>query len=417
MVHACEMQIAQAQSQLDAVQQEADNSAQLLVSATEAELTAMQQLEQAQEQLFSANGQLSSAYSSLSYCESSGQYDDEGNYLPPNCASEAADVASAQTLVTEAESALALAQGGLNEAKALRMQMEQRNEMALQCLSKTMQLVETTKMVCSASLASAAMHLATGKARLVSAQAALNAYLNTHPAAAEFYAWLKWSRDMKKPVTPKELNARLNLSADQQHYYFAYLAERDPLFRAKIADYRRQLAAANGPAERLAVQLKVRRNLSGYCGEKIVEQALSPLGHKVNTQSRTHFENGKYTKTDLIIDDLKVPVILGRGQGMGAPAGGSIAIEVKCGRAGYLYAQKEHMVFQSGGHQDANASITICSRDIKELEPEKVAELREALRAAGSPLIGMLPMKDEIDKTCWELVVDDNVSNGETHER
>ncbi len=147
-----------------------------------------------------------------------------------------------------------------------------------------------------------------------------------------------------------------------------------------------------------------------------MEQALSPLGHKADTQARTTFEDGRFTKTDLIIEDLKAPVILGRGEGMSAPAGGSIAIEVKCGRASYLYSQKDHMVFQSGGHQEANASMTVCSRDIKDLTPEKEEELREALRSAGSPLIGMLPTKDEIDKACWDMVTGSNANNGGTHE-
>ena len=101
---------------------------------------------------------------------------------------------------------------------------------------------------------------------------------------------------------------------------------------------------------------------------------------------------------------------------MSAPVGGSIAIEVKCGRASYLYSQKDHMVFQSGGHQEASASMTICSRDIKDLTPEQEEELREALRSAGSPLIGMLPTKDEIDKACWDMVTGSNANNGGTHE-
>ena len=106
--------------------------------------------------------------------------------------------------------------------------------------------------------------------------------------------------------------------------------------------------------------------------------------------------------------------MLGRGSGMGAPAGGSIAIEVKCGKAAYLYSQKDHMVFQSGGHQEASASMTICSRDIKDLTPEQEEELREALRNAKSPIIGMLPKKEDIDKACWDLVTEglgDGVSN------
>ncbi len=325
-------------------------------------------------------------------------------------------IASASAYATQTHAELQQAVQEYEEAKNNRMRMEQRNEMARQCLDRATQLAETVQTECAIRLASAAAHLETGKSRLESAKAALNAYLDTHPAATEFYSWLKWMPAPNKPVTPKELHSRLNLSAEWQHYYLEYLAERTPAFRAKIADYRSQLKAANGPAERHAVQLKVRRNLSGYFGEKIVEQALSPLGHKVDTQARTTFEDGRFTKTDLIIKDLKVPVILGRGEGMSTPAGGSIAVEVKCGRASYLYSQKEHMVFQSGGHQEANASLTVCSRDIKDLTPEQEENMREALRSAGSPLIGMLPTKDEIDKACWDMVNGSNANIGGTHE-
>ena len=413
---ACQSQIATAEAKLAESQREADNSAQLLDAATEAEMEAGQLLEQANEQLASANEQLSSACSSLSACEASGSYDLDGMYMPPNCSAEEAEVTAAESAVAEAESAITAAEEALEAAKDHRMQIEQRNELAHQCLDMATQLAETVQTECATRLASAAAHLETGKARLESARAALNVYLDTHPPAAELYSWLNWSPDPNTPITPKELHSRLNLSAEQQRYYFEYLTDRDPAFRAKIADYRSQLEAANGPAERHAVQLKIRRYLSGYCGERIVEQALSPLGHKADTQTRTTFEDGRFTKTDLIIEDLKVPVILGRGEGMSAPAGGSIAIEVKCGRASYLYSQKDHMVFQSRGHQEANASMTVCSRDIKDLTPEQEEELREALRNAGSPLIGMLPIKDEIDKACWDMVTGSNTNNGGINE-
>jgi len=416
MESACQTKIAAAETKLAEAQQEADNSAQLLDAAMEAEMEAGQQLEQANDQLASANEQLSSACSSLSACEASGSYDEDGNYEPPNCSSEEADVAAAESSVAEAESVVTAAEEALEAAKDYRMRMEQRNEMAWQCLDMAMQLEETVRAECTTRLTSAAAHLETGKVRLESAKAALNAYLDTHPPAAEFSSWLEWSPDSNKPITPKELHSRLDLSVEQQRYYFEYLADRDPAFRAKITGYRSQLEAANGPAERHAVQLRIRRNLSGYCGEKIVEQALGSLGHRSDTQARTTFEDSRYTKTDLIIEDLKVPVILGRGEGMSAPVGGSIAIEVKCGRASYLYSQKDHMVFQSGGHREANASMTVCSRDIKDLTPKQEEDLREVLRCAGSPLIGMLPTKDEIDKACWDMVTGSNANNGGTHE-
>jgi hypothetical protein len=104
------------------------------------------------------------------------------------------------------------------------------------------------------------------------------------------------------------------------------------------------------------------------------------------------------------VKDLKSPVILGKGCGMGAPVGGSLAVEVKTGHSEYLYNQKDHMVFQAGGHQDSSASITICSGDIHDLSEGRERELRDAMRDAGSPIVGMLPKKDEIDETLWKLI-------------
>lgn len=416
METSCQTQIAEAETKLAETQKEADNSAQLLDAALEAEIEAGQRLNQAHQQLDAAAEELADAQASLSSCEASGSYDDEDDDEPPDCSSEEADVSAAESAIAEAESAVTAAEEAVEAAKDHRMQMEQRNEIARQCLDMATQLAETVQAECAARLASAAAYLETARARMESAKAALNAYLDTHPPAAGFHSWLKWSPDPSKPISPQELHSRLNLPVEQQRYYFEYLADRDPAFRAKIADYKGQLEAANGPAERHAVQLKIRRNLSGFCGEKIVEQALSPLGNKADTQARTTFDDGRFTKTDLIIEDLKVPVILGRGEGMSAPAGGSIAIEVKCGRASYLYSQKDHMVFQSGGHQASSTSMTVCSRDIKELTAEQEEELRKALRNSGSPLIGMLPTKDEIDKACWDLVTNFNKNTGGVHE-
>ena len=375
MESACQAQILVAEAKLAEAQQEADNSAQMYESALDVEMKAEQHQEQVREQLSSAREQLSSACSSFSACEASGTYDEDGCYKQPNCSSEEAEVSGAESVVAEAEAAVAVAEETFEAAKENRMQMEQRSEMAHQCLDMTAQLAEVVQMECFTRLASAAAHLEVGKARLENAKVALSAYLDTHPPAAEFYAWLKWSPKQNTPITPKDLHSRMNLSVEQQRYFFEYLADRDPAFRAKIADYRSQLNAAKGAAERHAIQLKIRQNLSGYCGEKIVEQAMSPLGHKVDTQAITTFESGKFTKTDL-----------------------------------------NHMVFQSGGHQKTNASMTVCSRDIKDLTPEREEELRKALRNAGSPLIGMLPTKDEIDKACWETVTGSNTNIGGIHE-
>jgi hypothetical protein len=133
----------------------------------------------------------------------------------------------------------------------------------------------------------------------------------------------------------------------------------------------------------------------------MAQHALSPLGGGIKTQGRTFVgDKGRYTKTDLLVTDLSIPVILGRGEGMGAPVGGSMAFEVKCGKADYLYSQKDHMVFQAEGHKQADAHCTLCSRDIHNLPPDREKELRDTLREAGSPLVGMLPSKNEIDQSC-----------------
>ena len=84
-----------------------------------------------------------------------------------------------------------------------------------------------------------------------------------------------------------------------------------------------------------------------------------------------------------------------------------MAFEVKCGKAEYLYSQKDHMVFQAEGHKQADAQCTLCSRDIHDMQPEKEKELRDTLRDAGSPMVGMLPSKNEIDQSCLDFIRQD----------
>ena len=90
---------------------------------------------------------------------------------------------------------------------------------------------------------------------------------------------------------------------------------------------------------------------------------------------------------------------------MGAREGGNLAIEVKTGKSQYIYSQKEHMILQSEGHKNSQVSCTICSKDIKDLSIEKETELRDSLKKAGSPLLGMLPKKEELDDVCIKFVL------------
>ena len=61
-------------------------------------------------------------------------------------------------------------------------------------------------------------------------------------------------------------------------------------------------------------------------------------------------------------------------------------------------------MFQAGGHKQADAHCTLCSRDIHDLPADKEKELRDTLREAGSPLVGMLPSKNEIDQSCLDFI-------------
>ncbi|WP_458400432.1 hypothetical protein [Mailhella sp.] len=390
------------QTQADLMQAQAD-----LEQVQSAEEAAANDLQQAEADLSAAEYDLSSAESALSSCQSSGYVDQDGEYHEPQCDAEASAVSKAESAVMSAQNKMSTAESALNVAKQERMEAEKRAETAQRVNDMALTLAETTAKECAVRLSAIAELVGTAKTRLLSAQAALQAYLAANPSYASFYEWMKWQPSPNKPVTMAELSRRIKISPELQHFYLEYLYERSSEFRQKIEGYRQMLKSAQGSAERQAIQLKMRKNLSGYFTEKLVEQAFSPLGD-VKTQQRTIFSDGRYTKTDLVIENLKVPVILGRGERMGAPSGGSIAIEVKSGQASYLYGQKDHMVFQAGGHSNADASITICTGDIKDLPEEQEEDLRQALCNAGSPLVGTLPRKSEIDRSCWDFLNQEN---------
>jgi hypothetical protein len=378
----------------------------MLECAIQQEQGAQQRLEEARENLESANATLSAAESALSACES--QPDDEDGESP-DCSDEESDVADAEASVEQAQAELEQSQADLEMAKENRQAMERRVECAKQALSMAKQVLEQSRTECAVRLAvvTQSIDLATG--RLTAAQQALYAYLATNLSAAQFHSWLNWpSAQHGAPITPETLRDRMNLSAGQRSLFQEYLYDRNPAFRRLVDKYRGEWAAAKGDAERNIVARKTRIHLSGEFAEQMARHALAPLGGGIETQGRTFVgDNGRYTKTDLLVTDLRVPVILGRGEGMGAPVGGSMAFEVKCGKADYLYSQKDHMVFQAEGHKQAVAHCTLCSRDIHDLPPEKEKELRDTLREAGSPMVGMLPRKNDIDQSCLVFIRQD----------
>jgi len=403
---ACREQIAVAQQICAEAREEVKHSESMLVRSIQQEQAAQQKVSGAEQALDSAQGSLASAQPSLSSCLSEPP-DDKG--LGPDCSSEYSAVSEAEASVEQAEDMLEQAKAELEVATGNLISMEQRLDLAKQAQAVAEYALEQAQRECATRLTTVDQAIAIGTARLNSAQRALDAYLATNPPAAQFHAWLKWNPAQNgQPVTPDTLGSRMNLSPEQQRLFQEYLYDRNPAYRKQVDKYRNLWATAKGDAERNIVARRARIHLSGAFGEQMARHALAPLGGRIETQGRTFVgDNGRYTKTDLLITDLRVPVILGRGEGMGAPVGGTMAFEVKCGKAEYLYSQKDHMVFQAEGHKQADAQCTLCSRDIHDLPPEKEKELRDTLRDAGSPMVGMLPSKNEIDQSCLDFIRQD----------
>ncbi len=399
---ACSEKIVATERLYTEVLGETRQSENMLDQASREEQETRQVLDEAQQKLESAENALNVATSALSACQA--QPSDESGQ-GPDCSNE-------ETALSEAQNTVNMAQKDIEEAKAKnersienRQRMGQRLEYAKQALSMAEQGFESTQWECTMRMREVDNFIDTGKLRLSNAQHALNAYLAANPSASRFHKWLNWSPEQSKPITPDVMRNRLNLSREQQGMLQDYLYDRNAGYRNIVDKYRGEWANAKGDVERNIVSRKVRIHLCGTYAEHLAQHALSPLGGKVETQGQTLVgDNGRYTKTDLIVTDLQVPVILGRGKGMMAPIGGSLAFEVKSGKADYLYAQKDHMVFQSEGHKEADAHCTLCSRDIHDLSPEKENELRNALREAGSPLVGLLPAKKDIDQLCLKFI-------------
>lgn len=368
------------------------------------------ELESALNSLADAKSDLSQAESDLAEKESEGEYDEDGRWCPADTSAEEAAVAAAEVRVAACESEveeltaeLRAAEEELKRALDVRRKCEERLDVATANNARLQNQAEQFRALQQRYISGMEQRVSTINARLAHAKGALDEYLAANPSAADFHAWAHWNLGENQVVSPQQIHDRLSLSPDLQKQFAEYLYRRDPEFRAKVDLYRARYQSARGEAERNAVLIQASRNGSGDFAERLVKTAFAPLG-EVSTQGRTYFEDGRFTKTDLLVTNLSHPVVLGKGEGMFAPVGGSLAIEVKTGHASYIYNQKDHMVFQAGGHKSASASLSICSKDVHDLPEEKERELRDALRAAGSPLIGMLPSKDEIDGTLWALI-------------
>lgn len=382
-------------------EREVAESRELFEAAVQLEANAAETVEAARDRLASAESARDDARADLFACESQDE-DEDGNR--PTCWSEESAFDAAEAEVAQAEEGLGQATAAHERAKAQRARLEQRAELARRAVCQLGDDEVSFRAATAGRLQRAAEIADAGRQRVGRARAALDAYLTVTPPAASFAAWLGWSPQPNSAAMPVQLRDRLDVPAATLGHFLGYLAERDPAFGRKAADYRARLAACTGPAERHALQLQVRKTFAGAVAEQLAVRAFGPLAERVAVQRRVDLPDGRYTVTDVVLEGLKVPIIFGRGEGRSAGAGASVSLEVKCGRADYLRREKEHMTAQARGHGAAGASLTVCSRDVKDLAPDEEEELRAALRSAGSTLIGLLPRKEEIDRACWEFL-------------
>ena len=381
---------------------EAGEAVQCAFANTEAAKTnlaeARQALAEALSALDAARAEVAAAQAALSSCrlQPKANCSSEESALATAEACEAAAEASvraAETAVTAAHQEVQAAYAALEECKAMQHNLE---ESARDVRERTQAEEAQVKRIRE-----------DGIKRLKLAQQDLQRYLSRDMHAARLHRWLHPAvHQGAGPLRPDALRERLQMPAPELKLYMGYLMERDSGFRGRVNAYRAQLRDASGQAGRHAVLLKVRKNLGGYLAERLVADALKPYCERVNTQGRTYFPDGRYTKTDIIAEGFRQPLVLGRGEGRFVPVGGKLAAEIKCGGARYIYQQKEHMKFQAAGHKQADAAMCICSGDVQDLSAPLQENLRAELRDAGSPLIGLLPRKEEVDKACWEIIND-----------
>lgn len=284
-----------------------------------------------------------------------------------------------------------------------REDMERRLEMAQRAVARATALLEKLELDFRATKARIEEVSAEGTIRIGHAYDILTMYLAAvgPEARHDYEQWEKHEPEKDKPVTPVDISRRLNTSYNVMMGLLAYLYAFNSKFHSFVEMRRNEYA--QGMLAHEKIEKKIKSNMAGKLAEAIVIHAFKPYATDIITQKITTFEDECYTIIDLVVSNLKVPVILGRGTGMGAQKGGSIAVEVKAGVPRYLRDQKEHLLFQAKGHTAYNASCTICTRDLHDLAAEQ--DFRNEIRAGGSPLLAMLPYKRDLDAVCIDFVM------------
>lgn len=417
-ISVCRKVQNEAEKLLDETQREEENSLQMLNVAREVEEAAYAAMQVAEGVMFAAEARLAAAVAEEGMAIASGN--------PVAIAAATAAVVSAEQAFETARQAYETAKQAYEIAKAHRELLDKRYSMAQQCVNLARAMKAKLSANCVACISKITPLVEQGTGRIHSAYEDLQQYhsestsVNNLATAdivrrsqnfqnaqnnfvdkkipAQNYDYENWSNYTPKigqPVKVEELHDRLNPSNEVIQGMLENLYNTDENFRSQVDSYR---------AEGLSAETKIKKNMAGRLAEEIVVNALKPYGEIPQTQVKHDLSDGGYTKTDFVLKDLKVPLIFGRGEGSGVREGGDIAIEVKSGSPNYLKSQLEHIKTQAQGHANYNASWVICTRDIKNLEENFQTEYRREITSAGSPPIGMLPYKSEIDAACMKFV-------------
>lgn len=419
---ACREARNEAAQLLDETQREEQNSLQMLNTAREIEEATHAAMTVAEGVMLAAEARLAAAMAEEAAAIASAN--------PVAIAAASAQVFSAHQAYQEAREAYEIARQAYEAAKAHRELLEKRYEMAKQAVNLTELMKSKLEMSCMKCLTQVAPLVEQGAARITQAHEDLQRYhakdtsvtnlsavnvsrrpstnytstpLKPSANVSAFKQWESYQPTPGVPVKPQELNARLNPSREVLNGLLEKRYQNDPKFRAQIDSYREQ-----AKTDRAGVEAKIKKNMVGNFAEEIVKHALKPYGGVQSSQDRVYLQDGSFTKLDLIMYDTKVPLILGKGEGMGVRENRNIAIEVKAGQSSYILSQREHLTKQAQGHVQCDAGWTICTRDVQNIESVKQRELRSVVGEAGSPIVGYLPHKDELDAVCLDFVFGDS---------
>jgi len=311
-------------------------------------------------------------------------------------------MATTSARIAEIESQLIQARQEYEEAIRHREALEQRYDMALKCVNLAQERLETLQMKFELNKRNIDFTVIHGISRMNMAYEDLIKYIAriTPEIRNHIDKWFNEKPKEKELIKPNEIRNRLDVSNSVIDALLEYLYITDLRFRTSIDNYCNEIKLGDV----VGVELKIKKNMVGRLCEELVIRSFKPISTQIVTQRRETLPDGSYTKVDMIVYGLTNPIILGRGEGMGTRAGGSLGVEVKSGHSAYLYSQLNHMLNQAIGHEGCDISCVICTRDIHDLSNEKENELREKLRKAGSPIIGLLPRKDNLDTRCIEFV-------------